>query len=107
MNTGNYEEDQSKEVEADMFQHIIDTLVDEPKHIVPAYNVLSKRVRAISDNTSTTPAQTFNEPTVLGRIPEEFKVQWLTEHSDLTTKDTVELTAKRQTTCYNSRRGAP
>lgn len=91
MKTGNYEEDQSKEVEADMFQQIIDTLCEEPKHIVPTYNFVSKRVKALPDNSSSVPAETFNELSVLGRIPDDFKLQWLTEHSDLIARDIVQL----------------
>jgi hypothetical protein len=84
------------EAEAELLQQIIGDLKADSRHVLPVYSFIQKRKRGLTADTADQVlgnAAVFAADT-LNKLPDEFKVQWIVDHSDLTAQDLLAMLQK-------------
>eukprot|EP00969_Alexandrium_andersonii_P280526 12402502-Alexandrium_andersonii.AAC.1 len=64
---------------------IVQTLTEDPRHIVPTFTFLSKRKRALDEDDAALDQPVFASLTTFGSIPTDTKVEWIVKHSNMDT----------------------
>lgn len=86
--TGNPDADQDSEARRECLMKLIDTLIEQPMHVLPVYTELQRRLRQASTRVQTNDA-TFEHLTTFGKLDDKFCTEFILRRSDLNIGDIV------------------
>lgn len=86
--TGHEVDDNDAEAKRDMLGYIIKSCCENDSHILSLHRVLTKRQKA-EQNRHADLSVMLDHISIVSRLPEERRITWLAEVSDLTTADIV------------------
>ena len=77
-----------------VFQTIVDEIAVDSSHVLPVWDLIQDRKGQKALTASRVASETFTNVTTFASLPDEFKVTWIVQASDLTAVDLGKLMAR-------------